>query len=85
MVIRIHNDGKEKHQSFESSVEFELNQSNVHGNYSMNAYGASEEEAIKNLKDAMVNFQVIVGFHKNQEDKIEYVDCLGEPINPTSK
>lgn len=69
-MILIHNDGKEKDQSFEASVD-------VRGSYT-SAYGATREEAIQNLK-------VEVALLRKELDEINYeeatmIDCMGRPL-----
>lgn len=84
-MIKVHNDGKEKYQSFEASIDIQglgdvpaLMNANSHGNAHVTGYGATEEEAITNMKKAAVAIQVEIA--RAIAQSVQYVDCLGEPL-----
>jgi len=75
--VNIHNDYKEKKDSFGATLNEE--ESYIF----MDGYGASEEEAINDLKISIL--RKIEELKNIDFSKIIYVDCLGEPINQITK
>jgi len=70
LQVNIHNDGKQKRQSYEAYLDGKA--SNIVG------YGASEAEAVENLKIEVANYIMLL-------QTIDYsntvqVDCSGEPL-----
>lgn len=69
-MILIHNDGKEKYQSFEASVD-------VSGAY-VYAYGETQEEAIDNLKIEVS--QLTRRLQSVDYSDTQQVDCMGRKL-----
>jgi len=75
IILNIHNDGKEKYQSFEAYIE---------GVDCERGYGASEDEAIKEYKKALGRYETRVAVALQDltlgNIEISKVDCLGKVI-----
>lgn len=69
-MIKIHNDGKEKSFSFEAQI--------VLDNVSACEFGASEEEAVENLKNKVAS--IIKELQAIDFQKRIQVDCFGNPL-----
>lgn len=52
-TIKYINDGKEKHQSHEASIEGDMLESMHNGTFDTTGYGASKEEALANLRKGL--------------------------------
>ncbi|MHC4621210.1 MAG: hypothetical protein ACYTEQ_25970 [Planctomycetota bacterium] len=52
-MIKIHNDGKGKDQSWEARLDFQEFRGDQSRNFDAIGYGATEEEAIAQLKDCV--------------------------------
>lgn len=74
-IIKIHNDGKEKHQSFEASV-FNVEENNTE----IIGYGESLVEALYEMK-LKLNSKILELQNINYDNFI-YVDCVGKEIKP---
>lgn len=86
-MIKVHNDGKGKYQSFAASTEVWDNSPGLsttigHGNVHVTGYGATEAEAIENMKKVAVDMQVQIA--RAIATPVQYVDCLGEPLEKTN-
>jgi hypothetical protein len=72
MIVKLHNDGKEKYQSFGASLD--ESDSDVY----LEGYGATKEEAIEALKERVL---LKIEEMKNIDyDNVIVVDCLGNPL-----
>jgi hypothetical protein len=72
-TIKIHNDGKEKYQSFEASID-----SKDIDDYNLIGYGETEEEAISEL-EVLIDKRIKL-LQNIDWDKIRYVDCVGKTV-----
>jgi len=82
MKVKVHNDGKEKPQSFEASLE-EARYYNFDYNFDIvcNGFGATEEEAIKNMEAAATHIYSMIGdMPMEGKHEIIYVDCFGKEL-----
>jgi len=84
-MIKVHNDGKGRHQSFEASIDIHglgdvpaMMNACSNGTATVNGYGETEEEAITNMKKAAVAIQVEIA--RAIARPVQYVDCMGEPL-----
>lgn len=71
-TINVHNDGKEKWQSFEATVN------NTDDYLDLTGYGATQEEAIEELKKKVDEY--IKKLQGIDYSKINKVDWAGKPI-----
>ena len=75
ITVKVHNDGKEKWQSFDASLDDSKSDIYLCG------YGSNKEEAIEELK---LNIKKKIEELQNINfDNITFVDCLGNPIQKT--
>lgn len=78
MTIKIHNDGKGKHQSVEAYITDTIGYNYVQ----IAGYGASDQDAINDLTLAINTY--VKGVNELVNDymnaKKEYVDCMGNKI-----
>jgi len=72
LTVNVHNDGKEKYQSFEAHLNEEESKDCFSG------YGADKEEAISELK-SHVQLKIKELQEINYND-ILWVECCGKPI-----
>lgn len=79
-MIKVHNDGKGKHQSFEASAEFNVADSYYHANTTITGYGATEQEAIDNMKSAAKTMTDGIHYKLTTFPAVTYVDYKGDPI-----
>ncbi len=56
MTIKTHNDGKEKWQSWEAWLDTNDGWGDGHYSCTFYGYGATEEEAVYNCKNSIMNF-----------------------------
>jgi SHS2 domain-containing protein len=68
-MIKVHNDGKGKYQSFEAYIT---------GDIDIRGYGETEEEAITELKYKLD--ELIHTISNTDFNLIQYVDCKGDEI-----
>lgn len=79
MKVKLHDDKKEKAQSFEANIAFETDAAHIHQNvFDYRSYGATKEDAIKGLKERVEFF--IKNLQNIDFDNIEMVDCSGNPL-----
>lgn len=71
--LHIHNDGKEKYNSFDAHLDERY--SEVY----LNGYGEDKEEAIKELKEKVE--QKIKEYQEIDGDNFDWVDWKGDKIN----
>ena len=69
-MTKIHNDGKEKWQSFEATWDEQ--------GICLQAYGESEQEAIDNLREERDN--LIMNLNNIDFNEVVYVDWKGDTI-----
>ena len=53
--VKFINDGKEKYQSHEASLEGNIFESMQHGNFDTTGFGSTKEEALANLRKGLCN------------------------------
>lgn len=70
--VNIHNDGKEKYQSFEAMIN------SCNDYLDLTGYGADQEEAIKELKNKVDEY--IKKLQEIDYSKISFVDWAGKHI-----
>ena len=73
-TVALHNDGKEKYQSFEASLK---EPECICGTHLM-GFGASREEAIEELRTKVQ--EEIKRLQEIDYDDVIPVDCLGKPL-----
>jgi len=80
-TITINNDHKEKRQSFTAKAEFEgkLSAMFAFSGFEIEAWGATEEEALQNLRTALRESNELLAARVDFT-KIQYINGLGEPI-----
>lgn len=81
-MIKIHNDGKEKWQSFRASIDLEIHTKDSFQTFDFDGYGKDEDEAIQNMKS---NIGEAIKAIKNAYDSIDgmlikQVDYKGDEI-----
>lgn len=77
-MIKVHNDGKEKYQSWEATMDVNALEGMYHGDAHLSGYGATEQEAVNNLLSSICDlYSLTLTAYKGP---VEYVDCLGEPL-----
>jgi hypothetical protein len=82
MKVKVHNDGKEKKQSYTAYIEEErVNGSLYDIQFSCRGYGESEKEAIENMEGAARHIYSMIGnMPMEGGHNIMYVDCFGQEI-----
>lgn len=82
LTIKVHNDGKKRHQSFEAWADFE-------GMEIERGYGSTEEEAIQEFKDNFtrhwISLSSFCGSLLCGDPVVSRVNWKGEPLTKEDK